>query len=632
RHVYHRTGGYWPTLAQHSMPWRRPRPLLYSGSFNNAVDGQLADSIPEKGRARVVLFLDEANKRYSVVLLYGEASAAQNAAGATYSVRYLSLTAAPDVQQTVGSEVTHALSDGDFHHHQIQIQTAGGTGDGIGAVALGHFPADSEWTIRLSASFRGDIDAWEFYSAETEDWLDLDIREELELSNVPIHDDIILSEEVGVRECVPRKGEGALAEGICARGTVVTCRYGSLDCKQNVTPWDFEVCDGRDSNCDGRIDNVDAPFGLRVPMVYVRQEGTFGDITDDETGWVRWPTTDVADRAFEFLNYTHHDASFGQGSTKMVGIDQLKDTVDLQAPDLSVSLFHRDLNTSIISIPMAHGARVQGAFDDANVEFRAQFANERYSDDYDYSDLLFASWYDDWRSLDGTDGDHVPSTINFDEITGTWNVQSMDVDGEDGREADSGILQLIWQNGGNLKPLRFDIVPNLSGSIADWRLYRAYTTLRYLDPTKPLQVKVEWVLLEETVCTSPNDFEGCRSVPYQCSPSGALVCPDADEDCVGCTDADGDGYLGYDAINCPEGDDCNDTDASVYPGAIENCDGKDTNCDGYVDAIGPEAIGSGPEHSCPDGQDICGPAECGHRMSCSCAGEVDGCYCREGLD
>ena len=41
-------------------------------------------------------------------------------------------------------------------------------------------------------------------------------------------------------------------------------------------------------------------------------------------------------------------------------------------------------------------------------------------------------------------------------------------------------------------------------------------------------------------------------------------------------DADGDGYF--------SGEDCNDTDSSIYPGADETTgDGKDSNCDGDDD-------------------------------------------------
>lgn len=41
------------------------------------------------------------------------------------------------------------------------------------------------------------------------------------------------------------------------------------------------------------------------------------------------------------------------------------------------------------------------------------------------------------------------------------------------------------------------------------------------------------------------------------------------------TDTDGDGS--------PLWKDCNDKDAAVYPGAPERCDGKDNDCDGFVD-------------------------------------------------
>lgn len=44
-----------------------------------------------------------------------------------------------------------------------------------------------------------------------------------------------------------------------------------------------------------------------------------------------------------------------------------------------------------------------------------------------------------------------------------------------------------------------------------------------------------------------------------------------------CTDADGDGYNASGGCNCGTVD-CDDSDAAVYPGATEICDGKDNDC------------------------------------------------------
>ncbi len=70
------------------------------------------------------------------------------------------------------------------------------------------------------------------------------------------------------------------------------------------------------------------------------------------------------------------------------------------------------------------------------------------------------------------------------------------------------------------------------------------------------------------------------------------------EYCKPCTDNDGDGY----GTDCPQGDDCDDTDPSVHPGVAEICgDGKDNDCLNGAD--------------CADS--VCSGEKCGLCKTCS---------------
>jgi len=96
----------------------------------------------------------------------------------------------------------------------------------------------------------------------------------------------------------------------------------------------------------------------------------------------------------------------------------------------------------------------------------------------------------------------------------------------------------------------------------------------------------------------------CDDSDFRIHPGGREMCNAVDDDCDGVVDedawdastfyadADSDGYGSWmdtvRACEAPEGhvvddSDCNDADASAYPGADEYCDEIDNDCDGVVD-------------------------------------------------
>lgn len=81
-------------------------------------------------------------------------------------------------------------------------------------------------------------------------------------------------------------------------------------------------------------------------------------------------------------------------------------------------------------------------------------------------------------------------------------------------------------------------------------------------------------------------WEQCE-YDYQCGDdrseyicSQCICIPEQETDCI---DADQDGYYGFDEVLCLEGNDCNDGNPAINPGATEVCNQIDDNCNAFVD-------------------------------------------------
>ncbi|HOX43618.1 MAG TPA: C25 family cysteine peptidase [Myxococcota bacterium] len=137
---------------------------------------------------------------------------------------------------------------------------------------------------------------------------------------------------------------------------------------------------------------------------------------------------------------------------------------------------------------------------------------------------------------------------------------------------------------------------------------------------------------QDSACGGDDCDDGAAAV----HPGAEEICGDGiDQDCNGfdiecacTTDADGDGHM---ALTCPDGDDCDDADPDVHPGAEDPCeDGLDQDCDGQdricpcrdADQDGHQAADCGGD-DCDDGDAGAHPGAdelCGDGLDQDCSG------------
>jgi hypothetical protein len=133
------------------------------------------------------------------------------------------------------------------------------------------------------------------------------------------------------------------------------------------------------------------------------------------------------------------------------------------------------------------------------------------------------------------------------------------------------------------------------------------------------------------------DGGGADASGDACVPSFEICGDGMDQNCDGledsCGNTDMDAFEACRPGEAPPACDCNDREATIYPGAPETCNGLDDDCDGRIDEIASccpacEGMAHRADTCTPDGACVCaaegaGDAPCPAGQDCCASGCAD---------
>ncbi|OGL99745.1 hypothetical protein A2501_00325 [Candidatus Uhrbacteria bacterium RIFOXYC12_FULL_57_11] len=390
----------------------------------------------------------------------------------------------------------------------------------------------------------------------------------------------------------------------------------------NVHPDATEVCDGIDNDCDELADDDDPAVDISTGEEWYADADSDGYGTDSMTEMAcQAPTGYVGNDS----DCDDGDAAINPAVREVCGdsvdndCDGTTDVPDTLYADVDGDGYGDDADTTASCVDVAGYVTLGDDCDDLDATVYPG-ASETVGDEVDQNcdggETCFADADDDRyaagsgatvasadadcsdpgeasASASGGDCDDADSSVH-PGATEICDVVDNDCDGtvDEGFDADvdGHYAAAECSYGDDCDDLDATVYPGASetvGDEVDQNCDGGETCFADADDDRYAAGSGATVASADADCSDPGEASAsasggdCDDADSSVHPGATEQCNGTDDDCDGSvpadeTDADGDGYVGC------EGD-CDESDASVSPAGTETCDGVDEDCDGSID-------------------------------------------------